>query len=405
MTAENPTSPAVRVHGETGAHLMSSSSDAYRGREQSLLKHVALRGYVQAWAMKLASAGQHRPVTLWYIDCFAGPWQSRDQDQRDTSVAIGLQALNDAVRFWVEERGARVTAKAVFVEKSKKSFASLESFVGENAGVVEPVCLQGKFEDHVADIAAMVSPQDAALIFVDPKGWTGASIEVLKPLASGTRRDVVINLMSSFVSRFSGASHEWVPDNMRRLFDLSDGEVVGCASEDEVVDLYRRRLKTACGLDFAADLVVPEPLRDRTYFRLVLGTHAPIALELFRGQEAKLVGVAGDVRAQAKQRRAVERTGQGELFSATVKRDAFLDELRTRDLARLDSIVLETLAASGSAIRYEELWPLVLERCHVKKADVGAEVAALQRAERISCAPWTGQRPNDETVLHLPPSP
>ena len=62
----------------------------YLDREQTFFKHQVLRHYLRSWSQKLASVSRTgRAVHLWYVDCFAGPWESRTDDRSDTSVAIG----------------------------------------------------------------------------------------------------------------------------------------------------------------------------------------------------------------------------------------------------------------------------------------------------------------------------
>ena len=68
----------------------------YEGREQTYLKHRVLTEYLAVWAHKRGSGGRFGPTRLWYVDCFAGPWETVASDLNDTSVAIGLQALRDA---------------------------------------------------------------------------------------------------------------------------------------------------------------------------------------------------------------------------------------------------------------------------------------------------------------------
>ncbi len=75
---------------------MPAGEEHYRGREQSYLKHRLLKHYVEGWAQKMASMGRRRPVRMWYIDAFAGPWEAADPELEDTSIATGLQAISDA---------------------------------------------------------------------------------------------------------------------------------------------------------------------------------------------------------------------------------------------------------------------------------------------------------------------
>jgi three-Cys-motif partner protein len=76
----------------------------YHGREQSYLKHQFLREYLRRWGHKIASLGRNKRVKIWYVDCFAGPWRSEDEQLSDTSIHIGLSALSEAAETWREKR-------------------------------------------------------------------------------------------------------------------------------------------------------------------------------------------------------------------------------------------------------------------------------------------------------------
>lgn len=108
----------------------------YHDREQSYLKHRVLREYLELWGRKIGSLARHGPVTLWYVDCFAGPWQSQDEELGDTSIHIGLSALEEAGRIW-RENGQEVTLRAVFVEKDDRAFARLKEYLANREGVVD----------------------------------------------------------------------------------------------------------------------------------------------------------------------------------------------------------------------------------------------------------------------------
>ena len=59
-------------------------------------------------------------IRLCYVDGFAGPWKSKNGNLEDSSIAIGLRALEAAAKTW-SERGANVNVEAAFVEKGHAS--------------------------------------------------------------------------------------------------------------------------------------------------------------------------------------------------------------------------------------------------------------------------------------------
>ena len=60
--------------------------DAYRGREQTYIKHTLLTKYLDRLGHKVRSQWD----SINYVDCFAGPWQSAEPDYRDTSFGIAF---------------------------------------------------------------------------------------------------------------------------------------------------------------------------------------------------------------------------------------------------------------------------------------------------------------------------
>src|SRR5688572_29302064 len=141
----------------------------YLGREQSWLKHRVLQEYLVPWAIKLASVARSRSIKIWYVDCFAGPWQSAPDDLADPSGAIGLEALRAAQGAW-KEQGAVVEVGAVFVEKSKRAFERLSQHIEAFRPEIDVRALAGEFGDHVSSIDQIIG-RDAAFVLVDPTGW------------------------------------------------------------------------------------------------------------------------------------------------------------------------------------------------------------------------------------------
>jgi hypothetical protein len=56
----------------------------YQGREQAYVKHVFLERYLERLVHKTASRYDH----LVYVDGFAGPWQSANEQFQDTSLPL-----------------------------------------------------------------------------------------------------------------------------------------------------------------------------------------------------------------------------------------------------------------------------------------------------------------------------
>ncbi|HEX2276491.1 MAG TPA: three-Cys-motif partner protein TcmP [Candidatus Tectomicrobia bacterium] len=94
---------------------------AYHGREQTYVKHRILKHYLDSWAQKLASRARRGAIALWYIDCFAGPWNATEGDYRDTSIFIALEALNAAARTWGRQ-GFGIEVHALLWSRTRRRF-------------------------------------------------------------------------------------------------------------------------------------------------------------------------------------------------------------------------------------------------------------------------------------------
>jgi three-Cys-motif partner protein len=96
----------------------------YIGREQAYFKHCLLEAYLERLFMIV---GQHQR-TICYVDCFAGPWKSQDDDLADTSIAISLNIINKC-REALRKIGKDVQFRALFVEKKPRRFKKLQEYL------------------------------------------------------------------------------------------------------------------------------------------------------------------------------------------------------------------------------------------------------------------------------------
>lgn len=149
----------------------------YRGREQTLLKHLFLRHYLVDYLPKLGSFA----MTLRFCDPFAGPWKARGVS--DTSAFIGLSALNEAGEILRPTRpGLRLAAR--FIATSRGKYRKLEELCAQFRPGIDALPILGLFEEHVDELNRWIG-RDPAFVFVDPTGWKGVTIEHVRKLARG----------------------------------------------------------------------------------------------------------------------------------------------------------------------------------------------------------------------------
>jgi three-Cys-motif partner protein len=374
--------PEVYRRGEVEGTAVIDMPASYIGREQTFLKHRVLHEYLAAWAQKMASHG----APLWYVDCFAGPWESADTERKDTSISVALSTLNEATASWAGKK--TVATSAVFVEKNGAAYAALESFLPRVKGIVNAVALRGEFGAHVDEIDRMVGDAPA-FIFVDPTGWDGAAMKFIAKLARGRHRDVLVNVMYDHLNRFKDDQRRFLRDQMHEFFGLDESlELETGLAEDGLMRFYRERLKAVANLPFVADLAVPVPHKDRTNFRLVVGGHHPAVVKLFRDVEKKVMGVeAGGVRGAAREREKASRTPeQSALFEAPhPPTDRRYEELRAKAERDVRQGVPVLLRKEGS-MRYGELWPRILCACHMSQNDLNVLLLKMRDEGLITVA-------------------
>lgn len=373
----------------------------YHGREQSWLKHQFLTEYLRAWAHKLGSTARR----LWYVDVFAGPWNSSAADLRDTSIRIGLDALEEAAKTWRDIEGKDIEVGAVFVEKKPSAFASLQAFLDQRDGIVETHPLCGEFGDHVEAIQRLIGI-DPAFVFVDPTGFKGVEMQFIAPLVKPRYRDVLINVMFNHVNRWKDDPREFLREQMRAFFGLEDADLQPRLGEAELLRVYRHQLKTLCGLPWAADIAVPHPTIDRTWFRLVVGGRHSKVLEVFRDAERKVIGGQADL---ARTDASIRKDPNLWLFSsdqAVTGEDRRYTKQRVDDQERVLPMLRELIG--DQELPWRQLWPKLMEELHLTLSDLSESCIAACRAGELSVRPNLAPRRralHDDDMISVRSSP
>src|ERR1700722_14518082 len=162
------------------------SIDDYKGREQSYVKHVLLEQYLDALIHKTASAYPH----IVYVDGFAGPWQSSNEQFEDTSFGIALRALRRAKGSW-KAAGRDVKMSAILVEKDPVAFKHLQALPPKFPDI-DITLLNGDFIGLIPTILAKIPAAAFAFFLLDPKGWK-IPLKAIQPILSRANSEVLFN--------------------------------------------------------------------------------------------------------------------------------------------------------------------------------------------------------------------
>ncbi len=370
---------------------------SYQEREQSAAKHQILERYLKAFAPIVGSWADE----LIYVDCFAGPWNSKRPDLADTSFHRALSVLAD-----VRARGRCKRVRALLIENDVSRFQQLQAYA---AGVtpVEVTARPWNFEDAVPRIVDFIRNTDTPtnklfpFVFIDPWGWEAAAIDRIRPLLRLDPGEVLITFMSSFVNRFLADPTKPFERllghaEVRRLRELHGEEL-----EDELVSSYAAAVKNAGHYSFSCAVPVMDPKRDRFLFHMVFGTRNIRGVEVFKEAEKNMIDVMHRLRAEAQRRRALDAGSSGFLFEplATYKEERF-SRFRVRSLALAQrtlekklrterTLFMQDLLNSGfqfSAVVKEDVCDIVLHWLDAGKArllDVSPRQRTLRPDNRI----------------------
>ena len=293
--------------------------DNYKGREHAFIKHTLLRSYIERLFMIVGQAGHQK--TICFVDCFAGPWQEGTDDCSDTSIAISLDIMNKC-RGALLKRKKYVNFRALFIEKKKKPYDKLCTFLKDNAcDGVKAEAKHGDFFQLRDEILKWTGNKDFTFFFIDPTGWRRVvEDETLLPLLKRQNSEYLINFMYKFIRRT-------VPQSSfeRHMIEIF-GKVPDTAGmspdqkETYLLKLYLTHLKKIQGSSRlkprAAKVRVLDPIREETIYYLIYLTRHPKGIVVFMDASEKLDLIQRQVRAETKQNHRVTKSGQLELLPA-----------------------------------------------------------------------------------------
>lgn len=342
--------------------------DLYEGREQSLVKHLILKRYLLRFALIIGR--NWRSIT--YVDCFSGPWKSKSESYKDTSFSIAIGQLREA-RNRLSKEGIKIQIRAFFIERDSSAYAQLREFAGQISDI-EISTRNAELEDSVSEIRDFVGAGDTfPFIFIDPKGWSGFALDLIRPLLTLQPCEVLINFMTQHIVRFidNTASQE----SFRQLFGTAEfrNRLAGTARDDRVdaaVFQYRDAVANAGGFGFPGISAILQPDQNRSHFHLVYLSRARKGLEVFKAEEKKSMHDMETSRAEVEQRKRVSRAGQLEMFGPEDAPESnYFESLRYRYLTLAKTDLDSTLRTHGR-ILYDDAWRRWLQFPMVWESDL-----------------------------------
>jgi three-Cys-motif partner protein len=363
-----------------------TDQNLYADREQTLVKHEILRRYLERFALIVGSKWD----VITYVDCFAGPWNSRSNDLADSSFAIALEQLRRA-RNELAKRGRPLRLRCFFLEREPGAYEQLKRFADEVTDA-EVGCRNAAFEESVSDVTSFIRKGGRSsfpFVFIDPTGWSGIAIETIAPLLKTNPGEVLINFMTSFITRFLEAPQKETQASFNRLFgsDRAKQRVQAAAREDRedvAVSEYCNGLKSHGDFQYTCSAFVLDPRRDRTHFHVIYATRNAKGVEVFKETEEKAMEAMEGARADADDRRKRLRSKQRPLQfdKKSTPKSRHYESLRKRYVDRAKSVV-QHLLQSRSTVGYDETWEAALAFPLVWESDLKDWVKLWRNADTL----------------------
>ena len=371
--------------------MVDEKKDLYFGREQTLVKHFILRRYLERFAHIVAKGFD----TITYVDCFAGPWETRSSELTDTSFSIAIDELKKAQQHWREIDGRQIKLRCFFIEKDPAAYARLKEFCDKQTGV-EIETFNGELESSVGAIVNFVRAgkgKNIPFIFVDPTGWTGFGMKAITPLLQLSPGEVLINFMTSHIRRF--IEHEQSAEGFNDLFGLTDvpSMIEGLSGEDRdetLVKLYSENVARTGQFSFSMPAIVLEPNENRTHFHLIYCTRNPKGIEVFKNTEKSAMEQMEKARAAAYQRK---REGAGQTFffaDEEMHNPAHYDSLRERYMSKAHRSI-ETLLRSRRTVPYDDAWLETMRFQLTWESDLKVWISEWQKAGKLALTGLRGK--------------
>jgi three-Cys-motif partner protein len=364
----------------------------YAGREQAYVKHVFLESYLERLAHKVAS----RYLEIVYVDRFAGPWQSANENFDDTSFGIGLNALRRAKASWKEKREVRISA--FLVERELGPYQQLARIPQWYPDITIKT-YQADFLAVMPDVLKDIPHHAFTFFLLDPKGWR-IPLQRLEPLLNRRNSEVIFNFMFDFINRAASIKDPAIVSGLQELIPYGEWraqldvlEASGSSSAEKrkeiLVNAFGNSLGRLGHYRYVAETTVLRPLADRPLYCLVYATRHPRGIEVFRDSQIEALTEQSSTRAAGMLAHTAKGTGQGELFQSLHEMGP--DELksyRENEQREAQDTLIELAPSPPNSVRYEDLWPQVLARHVVKRTEVNRMAARLRKERRLFFPDW-----------------
>jgi len=232
-------------------------------------KHEILRKYLDAW-LPIITRWNGRVL---YIDGFAGPGEYIGG--KDGSPIIAIKAVSE------HKANIKSQIRMLFIEADKDRCEYLKQKVGSlkipsNIGIE---CICAKFNETLTEIFKYIDEQKTriapAFIFIDPFGFTGIPLTLIKRIMESEKCEVLITFMFEEINRFISDSKLW--DSLIETFGTDKWKQVISEKDPkkriEILHaIYKEQLEKDASIKFVRSFKMVNKVNKTDYF-LFFGTN------------------------------------------------------------------------------------------------------------------------------------
>lgn len=242
-------------------------------------KHEILKNYLQGW-FPILSRYSGRIV---YIDGFAGPGIYSGGEEGSPLLAIRT------AKDHILKPYSRAEIIFLFIESDEARAAKLREVLSERfPGLPEKMryhVITGEFEPTIESILDKLEEEKAALAptfaFIDPFGFTGFSMNLLRRLLRYEKCEVLVTFMAGFVKRFMDELREPALDKLFGMKEWREVREKTGPKEHYLLQLYEKQLKEMRGVKYTRSFEMIGKYNQIIYY-LIFGTEHWKGLEVMK---------------------------------------------------------------------------------------------------------------------------
>jgi len=241
-------------------------------------KHEILKNYLGGWFPIL---GRYTGRIV-YIDGFAGPGIYSKGEEGSPVIALKTayehilrNKFCEIVFLFIESRHDRALK---LKEVLNKKFPTLPQNIKYWVISEEFESTIEKFLDELEKEDAKLAPTFA---FIDPFGFTGFSMDLLKKLLHHEKCEVLITFMAGFIKRFLDELREPALDTLFATKEWRKIRNIEGPKERALLELYENQLKSYCGVTYTRSFEMIGPYNQIIYY-MIFGTKHWLGLKVMK---------------------------------------------------------------------------------------------------------------------------